>query len=77
MISSLFILDPHKKLHKLLKDINEIHPSIQFTMSHTSVVDEAIEDKCDCTPQTSIPFLDTLCSIQEGRIDTDLHKKRN
>ena len=44
-------------------------------MNHTSVVGEAEEDRCDCDFKEAVPFLDTLCSIKEGRIDTDLYKK--
>ena len=54
-----------------------MHPTIKFTMSHTTRDDEPLEDRCDCDAMTSIPFLDTSCSIIEGRIDTDLFKKRN
>ena len=34
-----------KALHKFWQDIDKIQPSIQFTMSHTSVKSE--EDNCD------------------------------
>ena len=44
-------------------------------MNHTSILEEASEDKCDCDETFSIPFLDTLCSIKNGKIDTDLYKK--
>ena len=44
-------------------------------MSHTTRDDEPLEDRCDCDAMTSIPFLDTSCSIIEGRIYTDLLKK--
>ena len=44
-------------------------------MSHASVPGESIEDKCACEPRSEIPFLDTLCSLKEGRIETDLYKK--
>ena len=64
-----------KDLHLLLEEINKIHPQINLTMSHTSVPGESIEDKCDCEPRSEIPFLDTLCSLEEGRIETDLYKK--
>ena len=64
-----------KMCHQLLNDINQIHPSIQLTMSHTSIADETADNKCDCEPKSAIPFLDTLCSIENGKIDTDLYKK--
>ena len=45
-------------------------------MSHTSRDDEQLEDRCDCDNMTSIPFVDTSCSIIEGRIDTDWFKQK-
>ena len=44
-------------------------------MNHTSIIGEAPENKCDCEIKSAIPFLDTLCSIKNGKIDTDLYKK--
>ena len=64
-----------RKLHELFEKINNMHPTIKFTMSHTTRDDEPLEDRCDCDAMTSIPFLDTSCSIIDGRIDTDLFKK--
>ena len=52
-----------KVLHQLFEDINQIHPSIKLTMSHTSIAEEPAENKCDCEERSDIPFLDTLCSI--------------
>ena len=43
-------------------------------MSHTTPPN--IENPgCDCTPQQSIPFLDTSCRISDGKIVTDLFRK--
>ena len=64
-----------KMLHEMFDSINQIHPSIKLTMNHTSIAGETQENKCGCEETTSIPFLDTLCSIKNGRIDTDLYKK--
>ena len=64
-----------KKLHALFAKINQINPSIQLTMSHTSIKNEPIEEKCDCEETTWIPFLDVACEIKEGRIETDLYRK--
>ena len=64
-----------KMLHQLFDEINLIHPSIKLTMNHTSIIGEAPENKCDCEIKSAIPFLDTLCSIKNGKIDTDLYKK--
>ena len=63
-----------KMLHELFSDINQIHPSIKLTMSHTSNAEEAADNKCDCEEKSAIPFLDTLCSIINGKIDTDYIK---
>ena len=65
-----------KDLHSFFSDLNKIHPTIKFTINHTSNPYENSEERCDCTPQESIPFLDTLCSIKEGKIETDLYKKK-
>ena len=65
-----------KQLHELFKKINQIHPTLKFTMVHTSVDKESEENKCDCTKTTSIPFLDTSLKIENGKIDIDLYKKK-
>ena len=44
-------------------------------MNHTSPPNEAIENRCNCKSQSSIPFLDVLCSIKDGKIETDLYRK--
>ena len=64
-----------KQLHSLYDEINEIHPTLKFTMTHTSVENERPEDRCTCEPISSIPFLDTLLSIENGRVIVDLYKK--
>ena len=64
-----------KRLHDFFHEINQIHPSIKLTMNHTAIAGEAPGDKCDCEEKSAIPFLDTLCSIKNGKIDTDLYKK--
>ena len=61
------------KLHKFLEEINNIHPSIQFTMNHTSLNSEL--ERCECEAQESIPFLDTKVQIKNGKIVTDLYRK--
>jgi hypothetical protein len=64
-----------KQLHKLFDEMNEIHPTLKFTISHISPNLEAEEDRCECQPKQSIPFLDTLISIENGKIEVDLFKK--
>jgi len=44
-------------------------------MSHTTPHQENIEDQCDCEKKAQIPFLDTLVSLKNGFLDTDLFKK--
>ena len=56
------------ELHDLFQKINNIHPTIKFTMNHTTNSDEEADQKCDRKEQLSIPFLDVLCTIQDGRM---------
>ena len=58
-----------KQLHKMYEEINQIHPTLKFTMEHTTPEHEPEEDRCDCERKTSIPFLDTSLSIEKGRIE--------
>ena len=64
-----------KQLHSLLQDMNSIHPTLKFTMSHISLAAEPMEDRCDCPFTESIPFLDTSLSIENGKIQVDLLRK--
>ena len=64
-----------KDLHKFFKEINQIHPNIKFTMKHTTNDSEDKDDKCECTNEKSIPFLDKLLTIKNGKISVDLYKK--
>ena len=64
-----------KDLHKLFDEMNQFHISIKFTMNHTSIPGEQEDDRCQCKQQFAIPFLDVLCSIQDGKIETDLYRK--
>jgi len=54
--------------------INQIHPYIKFTMTHTTP-SHVINMPCSCERVESIPFLDTLCTIENGRIRTKLYRK--
>ena len=65
-----------KQLHELYNEFNQIHPTLIFTMVHTSVESEPEEDQCNCEKTDSIPFLDTLIKIENGKIDIDLFKKK-
>ena len=55
--------------------MNEMNKSIKFTMNQSSPPNEAEEDRCQCEVQSSVPFFDILCSIQKGKIETDLYRK--
>ena len=66
--------ESYSDLHNLLDDINTIHNSIKFTMSHTRKEDSD-DHICKCDPSNSIPFLDTSLSIRNGRINSDLYRK--
>ena len=47
-----------KELHQLYEEINNIHPTLKFTMEHTTPKNELEEDRCNCERKDSIPFLD-------------------
>ena len=40
-----------KQIHELFKEINKFHPTLKFTMAHTTVKDEPLDDRCSCEPQ--------------------------
>ena len=54
-----------KALHKLWQKMNEIHPSVKFTMQHTTIPNENVDDRCDCEAASSVPYLNTSCSIKK------------
>ena len=60
-------------LHMFFDEINQIHDKLKFTMTHTTP--ENSQGDCACEPIKSIPFLDTLCTIKQGKIETDLYRK--
>ena len=69
---------PVQGLYSFLEEINKLHPSIKFTMEHTSPFRCDIVDPhdCWCHQTSSIPFLDTSVSInKEGHIVCDLYRK--
>ena len=64
------------ELHSFFEDINKIHPTIKFTMAHTTPESEWNKPPCcDCPKIDAIPFLDTLCRIKDGKISTNLYRK--
>ena len=69
----IFIITGESKtLHRILAEINKIHPSIKLSMNHTTIKEA---DPCDCSEQNNIPFLDTSIYLQKNKIYTDLYKK--
>ena len=58
-----------------LEEMNKINPTLKFTMTHTSVIEEALEERCSCPNRNSIPFLDTSLSLEDGKIEVDLFRK--
>ena len=57
------------ELHKVIDELNKIHPTKQFTTKHTTPKEEAKEDNCNCEKTNYVPFLDTLVTIEGGTID--------
>ena len=70
-----------ENLHKFSEELNNIHPTIKFTMNHTTPSFSSPSDyhvpppTCACCTGTSLPFLDTSCNISEGKIKVDLYRK--
>ena len=66
-----------ESLHNFMKDINTINPSIQFTLAHTTLTSamNILEPACTCERITTLPFLDTSLSIQDGKVQADLYRK--
>ena len=60
--------------HTFLSELNNLHPSIKFTMSQTSPANTH-HPGSDCEPKVFIPFPDTSCQIIDGKIVTDLFRK--
>ena len=71
----LLFVGSTKKLHQLLDEANKTNPTIQLTINHTTIENEAPEDKCNCEEQKFVPFLDTMTSIEDGKIEVDLYRK--
>ena len=61
-----------KSLHKILEEINLIHPSIKFTMKHTFINEL---DPCNCEKISCLLFLNISLTLKNGQISTDLYKK--
>ena len=63
-------------LHSFLEDLNNMHPTIKFTMSHTSPYKkENLLHHCGCDLSDSLAFLDSSCQIINKKIIVDLYRK--
>ena len=72
----LIFLGTITRLHEFFNEINNMHPTIKFTMTHTTPeYYKDLPESCDCPKIQAIPFLDTSCRVKEGRISTDLYRK--
>ena len=60
-------------LHMFFNEINKIHETLKFTMTHTTP--KSTQSECHCDNIQAIPFLDTSCEIKQGNIETDLYRK--
>ena len=62
-------------LHKFIDLINSINPAIQFTVQHNTLPgDESPE--CGCPALSRIPFLDCEVRLEQGKLITDLYRKK-
>ena len=56
-----------------IDEINQIHPTLTFAT--TTPNPEPISENCPCKALNAVPFSDTSCSIENGKIDIDLYQK--
>ena len=68
-----------ESLENFLEEINSIHPTIKFTSSYTCPfvcnTPPEVKHDCFCHTSRSISFLDTLVTIKNEKIITDLYRK--
>ena len=64
-------------LFQFLEKINDLHPTMKFTYSMTNPYPCSLPLPHDgfCQTPSSIPFLDTQVSVQNGQLVTDLYRK--
>lgn len=68
----------YQNLLNFLNEINNPHPTIKFTYSMTCPFRceyEGLPHDCFCHGAFSLPFLDTLVTLRDNKISTDLYKK--
>jgi hypothetical protein len=80
-IDDIFMIytGPVATLLDFLSQINNVHPTLKFTFTMTcpfpcSTPPDTPHD-CFCHTTRSLPFLDTLVSIKDGQLVTDLYRK--
>ena len=68
-----------ESLEKFLSQINGLHPTLKFTFNFTCPFTCTFSPNpphdCFCHTSRSLPFLDTLVSIKDGQLETDLYRK--
>ena len=68
-----------ESLDKFLSQINDLHPTLKFTFNFTCpftcTFPPNTPHDCFCHTSRSLPFLDTLVSIKDGQLETDLYRK--
>ena len=68
-----------ENLQMFLELVNTLHPTIKFTSSFTCpfpcTYPAGFEHDCFCHSSRSIPFLDTLVTIKNKTLVTDIYKK--
>ena len=80
-IDDLFLIwtGPLQPLLAFLDEINNLHPTIKFTYAMTCPftcdIPSDINHDCFCFSSKSIPFLDTLVTLKDWKISTDLFRK--
>ena len=74
-LDNIFILwvGASQKLHEFINKLNQVHPTIKFTFSHTTADHE--EQPCNFKHSDKLAFLDIATSIIEDQIVVDLYKK--
>lgn len=68
-----------ENLEQFLEQVNTLHPTIKFTSEFTCpfpcTYPADIKHDCFCYSSRSIPFLDTLVTIKNNTLVTDVYKK--
>ena len=68
-----------ESLDRFLSEINHLHPTLKFTFNFTCpftcTFPPNTPHDCFCHSSRFLPFLDTLVTIRDGQIETDLYRK--